>query len=521
MKTKTASRTTVAKVLKGDLLPDEQPMVTELYRRAQARLRKQRKRRRPETGASKSAADQRRTFQARQVRQIDDLELRNAELQNDRDRIEPLLEKYTDLYDFAPVGYFSLDESGRIMEANLTGAALLGVERARLIHRPLQRFVAPASRPGFLTFLKRAFAETGKQVCEASLLRAGAGAFWAGFHGLAANTDERGSRKWCRVAVSDITSIKQAEEAQRRAEVLADANLGLRREIIRREKVEASLKQSERHQRQMLEAAHRMQEKLRQLSRQVLLAQEEERKRISRELHDVIAQTLTGINLRLGFLKNEAERDLKGFDRSVARTQRLVEKSVDIVHRFARELRPAVLDDLGLIPALHTFMKSFSLRTGVRTDLKAFAGVERMDATRRTVFYRVAQEALTNVARHAKASRAEVILQKESNGVCMTIQDDGKSFQVERILRRKGGEHLGLLGMRERVEMVGGCLHIESAPGRGTTIRAGIPFAASGRRGKAGKLPPSAKFICDLELCPNRPANVPPLKSAGIKPARP
>ena len=125
-----------------------------------------------------------------------------------------------------------------------------------------------------------------------------------------------------------------------------------------------------------------MQEQLRNLSRQVLHAQEEERKRISRELHDVIAQTLTGINIRLATLKKEAGRDIKGFDRNITRTQRLVEKSVNLVHDFARELRPAVLDDIGLIPALHSFMKDFAAKTGVRAHLKAFAAVEKLDTVR-------------------------------------------------------------------------------------------------------------------------------------------
>ena len=105
--------------------------------------------------------------------------MQNAELQEARDRMEALLEKYTDLYDFAPVGYFSLDEQGRILEVNLTGAALLGVERSRLINRRLQHFVAPASRPIFLAFLERVFAGTGKQVCEATLLKEDGAAFWA------------------------------------------------------------------------------------------------------------------------------------------------------------------------------------------------------------------------------------------------------------------------------------------------------------------------------------------------------
>ena len=446
----------------------------ELRRRAEGRLSDQRKGQRSKAGDQKSAAAPLRLLHELQVHQVE-LEMQNAELHEARDRMEALLEKYTDLYDFAPVGHFSLDESGRIMEVNLTGAALLGVERSRLINRSLPRFVAPASQPDFLAFLKRVFAATGKQVCEAALLKPDAAVFWASLHGTAV-TSVSSPQKWCRVAVSDITSLKQAEEAQRRMEILADTNLELRREIIRRQKVEESLKQSEQHQRRLLEQAHLMQEQLRHLSRQVLRAQEEERKRISRELHDVIAQTLTGINIRLATLKKDAAVNTKGLGRNIALTQRLVEKSVDIVHRFARELRPAVLDDLGLIPALHSFVKTFSERTRLHVQLKAFAGVEQLDIAKRTVLFRVAQEALTNVARHAQASRVEVSIQELADRIGLKIKDDGKSFSVERQLHAKTGKRLGLLGMRERVEMVGGTFCVESTPGKGTTIQVAIPF---------------------------------------------
>jgi two-component system sensor histidine kinase DegS len=140
-------------------------------------------------------------------------------------------------------------------------------------------------------------------------------------------------------------------------------------------------------------------------------------------------------------------------------------------------LRPAVLDDLGLIPALHTFIKNFTARTGVHAHLTAFAKVEKLDTAKRTVLYRVAQEALTNVARHAEASRVQLNIQKLPGAVGMEIKDDGRSFAVERVLHGKGGKRLGLLGMRERVEMVGGTFCVESAPGAGTSIRVEIPFA--------------------------------------------
>jgi len=280
----------------------------------------------------------------------------------------------------------------------------------------------------------------------------------------------------------DISERKQAAAAQNRVEVLGVSNLKLRREIVRRERVEASLKKSEQHQRRMLAHSRHMQEQLRQLSRQILLTQEDERREISRELHDVIAQTLTGINVRLAALAREAATNTKGLDRNIARTQRLVEKSVDIVHQFARELRPAVLDDLGLIPALHSFVKIFSKRTRILVHLKAFAKVEQMDIAKRTVLFRVAQEALTNVARHAQASRVEVSIQKLPGSVCMKIKDDGKSFQVDRVLHGKGSKRLGLLGMRERLEMVGGHFGVESVQGQGTTVIAQLPNG----KGRAG-----------------------------------
>jgi signal transduction histidine kinase len=257
---------------------------------------------------------------------------------------------------------------------------------------------------------------------------------------------------------------------------LAASNLKLGQEVAQRKAAESALKKSEHHYLELLAQSDGRQKQLRQLSRQILSAQEEERREISRELHDVIAQTLTGINVRLAALSKEAATSTTGLDRNIARTQRLVEKSVDIVHRFARELRPAVLDDLGLIPALHSFMKNFTTRTGIRTYLTAFADVEQMKTARCTVLFRVAQEALTNVARHAKASRVDLSLQKLPDRICMKISDNGQSFPVERTLRANNGKRLGLLGMRERLEMVGGKLSVESAPGKGTTITAQIPF---------------------------------------------
>jgi signal transduction histidine kinase len=287
----------------------------------------------------------------------------------------------------------------------------------------------------------------------------------------------------------DITERKQAEDAQRRIAVLAATNRKLELEIGQRRDAEQALKKSERHQRRLLEESGRMRDQLRLLSRQLLSAQEEERKRISRELHDVIAQTLTGINLQLAALNKDAGLHSKDRGRNIIRTQQLVAKSVNIVHQFARELRPTVLDDIGLIPALQTFMKEFKEETGIQARLSAFADVERVNADRRIVFYRIAQEALTNVARHARASQVEISIRKLNGAVCMSIKDNGKGLSAESRRHGQKNKRLGLLGMRERLEMVGGHFAITSAAGKGTTVTAQIPLdkAASRRRGGAGK----------------------------------
>jgi PAS domain S-box-containing protein len=452
--------------------PNASGDAAELRRRAEARLREQHR----STAPPRTDADTRRLLQELQVHQIE-LEMQNAELQGARDQMEAMLEKYTDLYDFAPVGYFSINEQGLIVEVNLTGAALLGVERSRLINRPLQRFVASMSRPIFLAFLAKVFAESGRQVCEASLLNADGTPFWATLQATPAASLRR-ERKWCRVAVSDITALKRAEETQRRMEAQVAVNRELKQEIVRRQAVEKALQKSETYSRQLLAESVQWQKQLRHLSRQILEAQEEERKRISRELHDDIGQVLTAISFHLAVLRKEPTPNGKDLRRKIAHTQRLVEKSVDIVHQFAGQLRPAALDDLGVIPALHSYLKDFAKQTGLSIRFASFTRdrIEQLDSAKRTVLYRVAQEALANVAKHAQASLVRVRIQELRGVICMEVKDNGTSFEVQSVLSTKQNQRLGLLGMRERVEMVGGRFAVESAPGKGTTIRAEIPI---------------------------------------------
>ncbi|MEX1119070.1 MAG: sensor histidine kinase [Terrimicrobiaceae bacterium] len=266
-----------------------------------------------------------------------------------------------------------------------------------------------------------------------------------------------------------------AKLTQRTAE-LASSNTKLKLEIDQRRSAEKSLKSSEQSSALMLKDSLRMQDELRHLSRRLLFVQEEERKRISRELHDVVAQNLTGINLQLCALKALKTASTHELHEKIVTTQSVVLQSVENVHRFARDLRPSLLDDLGLIPALKSHIKAVWQETKLPIELTSFAGVERMDSPAKTVFYRVAQESLSNIVQHAEARRVTIRLASGNGQASMVVRDNGCGFVVQDLHTSESGGHLGLVGMRERVEMIGGKFDVESQPGKHTTIRVTIPI---------------------------------------------
>jgi signal transduction histidine kinase len=255
---------------------------------------------------------------------------------------------------------------------------------------------------------------------------------------------------------------------------MAASNMKLKREIVRRMEVEGKLHETQYVQSRLLEHALHQKAELRGMSHQILHAQEDERKRISSELHGVIAQTLVGINVHVTALAQEATDELGSLRQRIADTHQLVEKSVKIVHQFARELRPTVLDDLGLIPALQDFLNGFMENTGIRVNLKIASAIEESPESIRTTFYRIIQESLMNVAKHAKASKVEISIRRLADVTSLQITDDGCGFEAEETIYTHQSKRLGLLGMQERAEMVGGKFSVDSAPGKPTTIRVTI-----------------------------------------------
>lgn len=211
------------------------------------------------------------------------------------------------------------------------------------------------------------------------------------------------------------------------------------------------------------------------LLNQVISAQEEERRRIARELHDETGQSLT--SLTVGLTMIEKARTL-GFARErAAELRQLAARTLEEVHNLSRGLRPSVLDDLGLLPALDRYLKEYGSSRGIAVDLHAsgFDGY-RLPGPVEIAVYRIVQEALTNTAKHAAASTVSVLLEHRGDSVHVIVEDDGRGFQVEEVLARGDTERLGLHGMRERASLLGGSLTVESAPGRGTTVFAEIPL---------------------------------------------
>ena len=209
----------------------------------------------------------------------------------------------------------------------------------------------------------------------------------------------------------------------------------------------------------------------RETVRQVVAAQELERSRLARELHDETGQALASILLGLQSIR-AAGSDADA-DRAVAQVREMIVQALQDVRRLAVELRPSALDDFGLAPAVERLAATFEERTGIHTALESNLPGGRMLPEIETVLYRVIQEALTNVVKHAGAERVSIVIAQRGNGISVVVEDDGRGFHAGEVRE----DALGVVGMRERVALVGGTLEVESSPGAGTTVAAYVPVA--------------------------------------------
>ncbi|MGA2656403.1 MAG: response regulator [Verrucomicrobiota bacterium] len=277
-------------------------------------------------------------------------------------------------------------------------------------------------------------------------------------------------------------SIRYAIERKRSEEALKQADAALQQERaqleekVRERTAELSalnqVLQAEILQRQRAEDAHQL------VRRRLSEAQETERGRISRELHDRLGQDLTALKLGLQNLRRQGPFAV-AVGEGLGKLETLAEGLMRDIHRLAWELRPSVLDDLGLDLALQRAADQWSRNTGVPVDLHtgADSGTKRLPQELETTLYRIAQEALTNVARHAQANRVSLLLERRSGYVSLIVEDDGRGFDAQGAMGAPASPgRLGLLGMQERVRLAGGTLTIESSPGAGATVFARLPL---------------------------------------------
>jgi PAS domain S-box-containing protein len=503
--------------------------------------------------------------------------------------------RYADYFEFAPVGYFTFDRSGVILNVNPTGALLLGKERDSLLSLPFSEFIASESLEIFQSHSRQLFESRKKQTCDVKLLNDDGRSPWVQLASIAVPNGNGGLDQF-RTVINEITDRKLAEETLRQARdeleqkvfertaELEKINEQLRAQISECEYAEAALKESENKystlvedaligvyinrdgkiefandkfaaiygysknemigmdstmlvhpedrplvkelrekrlrgekvpseyeirglkkngdtiwvmrslslinyqngpaisgivqdmtkRRKAEEALRESDKELRILSNQLLSTEEKERKRIARELHDGIGQALSAIKFSVEnslreLRKSPDHAEFKSLETVIPLTQKTIEE----VRHIVKDLRPAILDDLGILATINWFCREFqNVYASIRIKRKIEIQENDIPSPLKTVIYRILQEALNNVAKHSQADLVHLTLQKTYDGVALTVHDNGTGFDLsEAISLIPSMRGFGLASMRERAQLSGADFEIKTVAGGGTTIR--------------------------------------------------
>ncbi|MBW8863864.1 MAG: PAS domain S-box protein, partial [Verrucomicrobia bacterium] len=261
------------------------------------------------------------------------------------------------------------------------------------------------------------------------------------------------------------------------------------RDVTVRKRMEDALRESKEHYLALFKQSRAAHREMQRLSRLVLHAQENERKRISRELHDDVGQLLTVTSMMLKGVSQDGPAQPAVDRRKLDEARRLLQTAMEKVHDFALELRPNLLDEAGLLPALRSTLSSVAEQAGLQVRLRADPSVEQLGPEEKLTLFRIAQESLNNIVKHAQASRVHATVARSAGAITLTLTDNGKSFDAK-LGHQAGRRRLGLLGMKERARLVNGKFAIQGRPGKGTTVQVKIPFKkSSSSRRRAGNKP--------------------------------
>lgn len=365
------------------------------------------------------------------------LEMHNRKLMDAHHQLEEAHDRYADLYDYAPVGYLTLDAVGEVQAINLTGCVMLGVERASIVGKPFINYLAKGGSHKFFHSLQQTFNSSGNTVVELQIITSSGNKEYVRLESLAVEDG-----KTCRMVMADVDELKRT--MNRNHELFHDN---------------------------------------RRLMQNIFKIQEEERRLLARELHDELGQWLTAINAEAGTILNIADKDRAIYTSSLAISE-CVRKMHVVMHDMLHQLRPALLDTLGLVDALLELKKQWcTYHTDIILEFKFEGKLEALGENINITIYRIVQEALNNICSHANATRALVILRRRtkgnipSNSLFLLIEDNGKGYDFSR--KSKG---FGLLGMRERTIAAGGKFAIRNVLNGGTQISINLPLVYSNNK---------------------------------------
>jgi PAS domain S-box-containing protein len=340
-------------------------------------------------------------------------------------------EKYRDLYDHAPDMYHSLNRDGIIIDCNETEARMLGYKKEEVIGRPIAAFLTEESRKRYEKEFSTLTEHRELFGLERELVRKDGSTFTASLN-VFVEVDEKGS-------------------------LLRTKTIG--RDMTERKRVEIELRRSR--------------QELRNLSAHIQSAREEERGHIAREIHDELGQTLSKLKLDIAWLKKRLSNEQRLLVGKADKMTELVDNTIRTVQRISSELRPGVLDYLGLSAAIEWQAKEFRERTGIPCSTEIAPDVDVEDQHIAIAMFRIFQETLTNIMRHAKASRVDVVLKQETGVLLLEVRDNGQGIPEEKIFQHTS---FGLMGIRERARFFNGRVRITGTPGKGTTVAVRIPI---------------------------------------------
>ncbi len=381
----------------------------------------------------------RRVLHELRVHQIE-LEMQNEELRRTQVELETAWVRYFDLYDLAPVGYFTFSEQGLILQANLTAATLLGVSRAALVKEPVSRFVFREDQDVFYRNRKKLFETDAPQAYELRLVKGDGAQFWARLETTSAQVASGGVV--ARAVVSDITDRKRAEEERhQRAQELETAN--------------ASLEESATQ--------------LRRLAAELTQAEERERKQLAKILHDHLQQVLVAVQMKMGLLYGRAQNEENA--RAILEARDLLKGAIRASQSLAADLHPPVLLDGGLMPGLRWLVRRVKEDHGLTVDVTGEDAVNVPEHISILLFQAV-RELLLNIVKHAGVDQASVDMdQPDAGSLRVVVKDLGGGFA-----QNSQTEGFGLFHLRERITFIGGALDVVSAPGQGARVCLTVPF---------------------------------------------